>query len=193
VKQALDVIKSEHRSLAAILHAMNHLVQRVRDGGGPPDFGAFHTMIYYIDAFSERLHHPKEDEFLFQPLHARTSDADEIIGELGLEHVRGAAAIRSVEQALLRYEAGGEREFVAFATAVEGFCDFYFRHMHKEETLVIPLAERLFTDQDWERIDAAFVANRDPLADADEEQEFRHLLSRVVGQVPVSPGAGTSG
>jgi hemerythrin-like domain-containing protein len=189
VKQALSVIKSEHRNLAAILHAMHHLVQRIRDGSGPPNFDAFRAMLYYLDAFSERLHHPKEDEFLFQPLRTRTSDADEMIDELGHEHARGAVAIRSLEQALLRYEAGGEREFVAFATAVEGFCDFYSQHMHKEETLLIPLAEKLFTDEDWERIDAAFAANEDPLAGVEEDREFRQLLSRIVGLAPAPQGA----
>jgi hemerythrin-like domain-containing protein len=190
VKQALSIIKSEHRSLAAILHAMHHLVQRIREGSGAPNFGAFRAMLYYLDAFSERLHHPKEDEFLFQPLRARTRDADAIIDDLGYEHARGAVAIRGLEQALLRYEAGGEREFLAFATAVEGFCDFYFEHMHKEETFVIPLAEKLFSDEEWERIDAAFGANRDPLDGVDEEQEFRQLFSRIVDLVPAPLGAG---
>ena len=190
MKDALKIIENEHRSLAAILHGMYYLVERIRAGSNHPNFDAFRAMLYYLDTFSERLHHPKEDEFLFQPLRARTGAADALISELEHEHAYGAAAIRSLEQALLRYEAGGEGEFVAFATAVEGFCDFYAEHMHKEETLVLPLAENLFTDEDWGRIDAAFSANRDPLVGVDEDQEFRHLFSRIVSLVPASMGAG---
>ena len=192
MKLALSIIRNEHRTLAALLHAMLHLTQRIRDGHLPPNFEAFRAMLYYLDAFSERLHHPKEDEFLFQPLRARTSDADALIDDLGEEHARGALARRSLEQALLRYEAGGEREFVPFATAVEGFCDFYTEHMRKEEALVMPLAEKLFDDEDWRRIDAAFADNRDPLAGVDERQEFRHLFSRIVSLVPAPLGAGPS-
>ena len=191
MEQALDAIRNEHRNLAVMLHAMRHLVERVRDGSGAPDFGAFRAMLYYLDAYSERLHHPKEDEFLFQPLRARSGDADAIIDDLGHEHARGAAAIRSLEQALLRYEAGGEHEFVAFATAVEGFCDFYSEHMHKEETLVMPLAEKLFTDEDWGRIDAAFAANRDAQGGVDEDQEFRRLFSRIANLVPAPAAEGS--
>ncbi len=193
MKLALNIIRNEHRTLAAVLHAMLHLTQRVREGHPPPDFEVFRAMLYYLDAFSERLHHPKEDEFLFQPLRARTGEADALIDDLGHEHAYGAIAIRSVEQALLRYEAGGEREFVAFATAVEGFCDFYTEHMRKEESLVLPLAEKLFNDEDWQRIDAAFTANRDPLADVDEDQEFRQLFSRIVSLVPAPLGTGPAG
>lgn len=190
MKRALNTIKNEHRSMAVILNAMHHMVQRIRDGSGHPDFDALRAILYYLDAFTERLHHPKEDEFLFQPLRARTGEAAALIDDLEQEHARGAAAIRSLEQALLRYETGGEREFVDFATAAEGFSDFYSQHMHKEETLVMPLAEKLFGDEDWRRIDAAFSANRDPLAGVDEDQEFRNLFSRIVSLVPVPMGAG---
>jgi len=189
VKSTLDSIRNEHCSLAAILQAMRDMVARIRDGRAPPDFDGLRVTLYYLDTFSARLHHPKEDEFLFQPLHARSGDADAIIDDLQREHARGAAALRSAEQALLRYEAGGEREFVAFATAVEGFCDFYVRHMHKEETLAIPLAEELFSDKDWACIDAACAAAREPQDGVDEDREFRRLFRRIVGKV-LAPPAG---
>jgi hemerythrin-like domain-containing protein len=190
VKDALDIIRNEHRSLAAILHAMHYLVQRIRGGSAQPNFDAFRAMLYYLDTFSERLHHPKEDEFLLQPLRARSDEADALIRDLEQEHAFSAAAMRSMEQALLRYEAGGEGEFIAFATAVEGFCDFYSLHMHKEETLAMPLAQKMFNAEDWGRIEAAFSANRDPLGGVDEDQEFRHLFSRIVSLAPAPMGVG---
>jgi hemerythrin-like domain-containing protein len=190
VKQALRIIMDEHRTLAAILHAMHYLVQRIREGSGHANFEAFRAMIYYLDTFSERLHHPKEDELLFQTLRARTRDADALLDDLESEHARGGAAIRSLEQALLRYEAGGAREFIAFATAVEGFCAFYSEHMRKEETRVIPLAEKLLPDEDWACMDAAFAVNRDPLGGMEEDQEFRQLFNRIVSMVPAPLGAG---
>jgi hemerythrin-like domain-containing protein len=190
VNNALAMIRNEHRSLAAILHAMHYLVERIRSGSGHPNFDAFRAMLYYLDTFSERLHHPKEDEYLFQPLRARTGEADAAIADLEDEHACGAAAILSLEQALLRYEAGGEAEFVAFATAVEGFRDFYTQHMEKEETLVMPLAEKLFDEEDWRRLDAALGANGDPLGGMDEQRAFSMLYSRIVSLVPAPLGAG---
>ena len=68
---ALNTIKNEHRSLEAILRAMRDLVARLRAGAAGPDFDGLRAMLYYLDAFSARLHHPREDEFLFQPLRAR--------------------------------------------------------------------------------------------------------------------------
>ena len=184
---ALDIIRNDHRSLAAILQALRALVERIRDGSSGPDFDGLRTMLYYLDAFSSRLHHPQEDEFLFQPLRARGGEALAIIEDLEGEHARGAAAMRSLEQALLRYEAGGNSEFVAFATAVEGFCDFYFQHMHKEETLAMPLAEKLFSGQEWAEIDAACAAARQAGDGVDEDREFGNLYRRILAPVPEQP------
>ena len=189
---ALNTIKNEHRSLEAILRAMRDLVARIRAGSGGPDFDGLRAMLYYLDAFSARLHHPREDEFLFQPLRARSGDAAALVDDLEREHARVAAAMRSLEQALLRYEAGGEREFVAFATAAEGFCDFYARHMRKEETLAMPLAEKLFSEEDWTRIDAACAAACEPQGGVDEDDEFRQLFRRIVGPAAASPAAAPS-
>ena len=185
MKFALNTIKSEHRKLAAILRSLRDRVARVHSGRSPPDFAELRAMLYYLDVFTARLHHPKEDEFLFQPLRARSSDAAAIIDDLEREHACGAAAMRSLEQALLRYEAGGEREFADFATVVEGFCDFYTRHMHTEESLALPLAENILSDEDWERIDAACAAASEPQAGMDEDEALRQLFRRIVGPAPV--------
>ncbi|MFA5912974.1 MAG: hemerythrin domain-containing protein, partial [Burkholderiales bacterium] len=91
MKDALKMFRDEHRSLAAVLRAMHDLVERVH-GGGLPDFDGLRAMLYYVDAYSARLHHPKEDELLFQPLRARGGDADALVEELEREHVRLAAA-----------------------------------------------------------------------------------------------------
>ena len=187
MKDALDRIRNEHRSLSAVVHALRDRVARIRDGGGPADFDTLRAMLYYLDAYSARLHHPQEDEFLFQPLRARGAD-DAIIGELEREHARMAAALRSLEQELLRFEAGGEREFVAFATVTEGFCEFYLRHMRSEETLVLPLAERWFGDADWARLDGICAARRQSPEGAQEELELQQLYRRIVGAATSEPG-----
>lgn len=180
----MNIFKQEHRALAAVVHAMRDRVERIHAGGGVPDFECLRAMLYYLDAYSARLHHPREDEYLFQPLRARGGEAGAIVDDLEREHARVAAAMRSLEQALLRYEAGGESEFVAFATAAEGFCDFYLRHMHTEEMLVLPLAEKLFSDQDWARMEAACAAARQTRGGANEEREFLRLFQRIAGPGP---------
>jgi hypothetical protein len=73
--QAIRIIHDEHRAIAAILHGMLYLIREIRDRGAKPNFDLFGAMIYYIDAFPERLHHPKEDMYLFRVLRTRHPDS----------------------------------------------------------------------------------------------------------------------
>jgi hemerythrin-like domain-containing protein len=189
---ALNLIRDEHRSIAAVLHGMKELVFRIRERGAKIDPRVFRAMLYYLDTFSERMHHPKEDQYLFAPLRRLGAGADELIAELEREHAQGENALRRVEQCLIRYEEGGEKEFPEFAREIERFVEGYWSHMSKEEERVFPLAEKLFTRSDWEAIDKAFQANADPLANDRNERDFRKLFSRIVSLAPPPIGVGPS-
>src|SRR4029079_15379774 len=101
MKTAIQTIRDEHRSIAAVLHALKQLAKDAEDPALEPRCDAFRAMIYYIDQFPERLHHPKEDEYLFARLAVRAPQAKELIEELRAEHVAGAQLVRDLEQALV--------------------------------------------------------------------------------------------
>ena len=79
--QAIRIIRDEHRALAAILHGMLYLVGNFETETSP-NFDVFGAMIYYIDAFPERFHHPKEDRYLFRVLRIRHPDAAPLLDRL---------------------------------------------------------------------------------------------------------------
>jgi len=187
---ALNIIKDEHRSIAAVLLGMQELVHRIRDRGAKIDTRVFRAMLYYLDTFSERMHHPKEDRYLFAPLRRLGTSSTALIAQLEREHAQGENALRRVEQCLIRYEEGGEREFPEFAREIDRFVEGYWEHMRKEEDLVFPLVEKLFTPADWDAADRAFRANADPLASDRDEKDFRKLFSRIVSLAPPPVGVG---
>ena len=92
--RAIHIIEDEHRSLAAVLHGLLYLVREIRDHGMKPPFDVLGAMVYYIDAFPERFHHPKEDGYLFLRLRARCPEARPLLDRLEAEHVAGAEKIR---------------------------------------------------------------------------------------------------
>ena len=153
---ALSIITAEHRSLAAVLRSLQFLIQDIRGRGVEPDFELLSVILDYIDAFPERLHHPKEDQYLFKLLRERTDEANVVLDELQTEHSKGEELIHTLRHALALYRVNGPEGFSAFATAVDGYADFHWKHMRKEEDIVLPLAERALTQADWRAIDAAF-------------------------------------
>ena len=187
---AIGIIRDEHRSLGAVLHGMLYLIREIRYAGADPNFEVFHAMLYYIDAFPERFHHPKEDAYLFKLLRLRHPDAAPLIDRLHAEHAIGAEKIRRLEQALVRYEQGGAAEFAGFAEAVAAYAAFHYSHMRAEEDELIPLARRHLTPADWEEIDAAFAGNTDPLFGTKASAQYADLFRQIVNLAPPPIGVG---
>jgi hemerythrin-like domain-containing protein len=189
MNKAIRIIYDEHRSISAVLSGLRSLVEMAREPGLRPDFTVFRAMIYYIDAFPERMHHPKEDDQLFARLLRRDPGARPLIEELRAEHVEGAKLVRDLELAMLAYEqswpAGAER----FGAVVELYAQFHWSHMRKEEQQLLPLAERALTSEDWTAIEAAFAGNEDPIADL-REKDFARLYQRIVSLAPDPVGLG---
>jgi hemerythrin-like domain-containing protein len=148
-------------------------------------------MIYYIDQFPERLHHPKEDHYLFARLAKRAPQAVALIDELRAEHVKGAQLVRDLEQALIGLEVGWAGGAAAFCAAIDAYAEFHWSHMRKEEQQLLPLAERFLTAEDWRVIDDAFAGNNDPIAGL-REHDFDKLFTRIVNLAPAPIGVGQS-
>lgn len=186
---AIGVIVKEH-ALPAVVHGMLYVVHGVRDRGDAPDFTLLGAMIGYIDMFPERLHHPKENDYLFRLLRARCPAASPLIDRLINNHRVGAETIRALGQALIRYEHRGDAEFSEFPTAVEMCADFERQRMRIEETELIPLAVRHLAAADWEEVDAAFLGTSDPLLGAQVGSRYDALFSCIVNLAPLPIGSG---
>lgn len=190
LNKAVSIIEDEHRSLAAVIHGLKYLVNQARGSRSEPDFTLLWSMLYYIEAFPEKLHHPKEDQYLFARLKARTREGDEVIAELEQQHVDGAAHVKALEQTLRRYQAGMSNGLDEFADAVEKFAEENWKHMSLEEKVVMPLAKKYLTAEDWVAIAEAFGENGDPQFGAEPDEEFSKLFSRIVNLAPPPIGVG---
>lgn len=189
----LAALWDEHRSIAAVLHALSYLVGEHRRVGEALDAQALRAILYYLDVFPERVHHPKEERFLFATLRRKTDVANDVLDALKQEHAGGEGAIRNLEQLLLRYEQGGEAEFAALDAAVEQFVGGYREHMRKEEEVVMQVARKVLTEDDWRDLRAEWSSHRDPLAGAGEQGIGDALIARIVELAPPPIGLRTAG
>jgi len=188
--KTIRVIIDEHAALSAMLRSVLLLLVQHRRADSMPDFGALRAMLFYLDEFPEQQHHRKESEILFPKLRARTPLARELLDRLDYEHARGGRKIRDVEHALLGFEMMGATRRRAFELAMEDYVDFYLAHMHLEEQEILPLAQRVLTEEDWAEVDEAFGKNRDPLVGHAPAEDYGALFTRIVNLVPAPIGLG---
>ena len=186
----LRVIRDEHAALAAMLRSVLLLLGQYRQRGETPDFSLLRAMLFYIDEFPQRLHHPKESTLLFPKMRLRSDEALAVLDKLDREHEQGEWQIRYVERALLAFEILGESRRAPFEEALQRYVDFYLGHMRTEEVEVLPLAERILTEADWDELDVEFLLNRDPLTGHAPTEEYSALFSRIVCLTPAPIGLG---
>ena len=188
---AMRILMDEHQSLAAIIHAIRHMIGEIGAGRLQPDHKLLEAMVHYLDAYPEKRHHPKEDEFLFGPLRARTHDADAALDKLEAEHADAEARIAVLEAAVKAYAQDPAGAFEAFNIAFNDYAAFYRTHMMTEEREVLPLIRKHFTAEDWAHANAGFIID-DPMhgARAQDEEDFTRVFSKLVASAPAPIGLG---
>lgn len=187
---ALQVLRDEHGAVAAVLRSLQMMLER-----GPGDaperfFDVMRAMLFYIDEFPERLHHPSESNLLFPKLARVRPELLPVIAQLEAEHMQGEGKVRELQHLLLGWELIGDGRRAAFAQALDAYVQFYLGHMRLEEQQLLPAAQASLGPQDWAELDAAIQASRDPLASGAHDASYDRLFTRIVLSTPAPVGVG---
>ncbi|UUZ65518.1 hemerythrin domain-containing protein [Polaromonas sp. P1-6] len=187
----LRIIRDEHAALSAVLKSM--LMMLDHGPGDAPEtfFDVLRAMLFYIDEFPERQHHPKESNLLFPKVVRVAPETMEAVARLEREHMSGELTVRALQHQLIAWELLGETRRPVFETAARSYVAFYLEHMKLEETVILPAAEKALNAADWHELDAAFGTNRDPLAGSyPHDATYDRLFTRIVMKTPAPIGLG---
>lgn len=182
---SIRIIREEHASLAAMLKTLRVALQR-----GPGDepenfFDTLRAMLFYVDEFPERLHHPKESQLLFPRVARLAPETRDTIEQLEMDHGQGEATVRELQHFLLAWELMGDSRHRAFEQAAGRYIDFYLAHMRLEEAVILPAAQRVLNAADWRELDAAFASNCDPLTGKyPRNPAYDRLFARILMHAP---------
>lgn len=194
--ESLRVIRDEHATLAAMLKSLTLLVRRGPNPDGVDDserfFDVVRAMLFYIDEFPEKHHHPKESDLLFPRVARVAPHTMSTIDQLERDHMQGETRVRELMHLLMAWELLGDTRRQTFIDEVTRYVDFYLEHMRLEETVILPEAERLLTDADWHAMNAAFATNQNPLsARIPRDPQFDRLFTQIVMRAPAPVGLGS--
>ena len=188
---SLQIIRDEHSSLAAMLRSMLMMVERGPEDKPQQFFDVLRAMLFYIDEFPERLHHPKESDLLFPRVVRAAPSVMPVVEQLERDHMSGEKSVRELQHSLLAWELLGEPRRPAFTDQCKQYVSFYLEHMRLEETVILPEAEKVLTDADWKELDAAFEENCDPLTGKYQpDPAYDRLFTRIVMKAPAPIGLG---
>jgi hemerythrin-like domain-containing protein len=189
-RPALQIIRDEHAAVAAVLRSMLQMMERDPDEQPERFFDVLRAMLFYIDEFPEKRHHPKESDLLFPKVARVEPQLMPVIRRLEDDHMQGEGRVRELQHLLLAWELLGDSRRDAFQNAAREYVEFYLSHMRTEETEILPAAVKLLSDADWAQLDEAFQQHGDPIATGSHDPVYDRLFTRIVMRTPAPIGVG---
>ena len=190
---SIQKIREEHATIAALLTSLVMMVNRGPKENYETYFDVLRAMLFYLDEFPAKHHHPKEDAYLFQPLRNKRADLDVVLDRLSQEHGREETRIRELQHMLQAWEHLGETRREAFEVELVQYANFYREHLKLEETQVIPAALQNLTPEEWRLLDVQFERNAFALNSVENpDPVFNRLFAKIVSFAPAPIGLGRS-
>src|SRR3954468_20399809 len=121
VRPALQIIRDEHAAVAAVLRSMLQMMERSPDEQPERFFDVLRAMLFYIDEFPERRHHPKESDLLFPQLARAAPQRMPVIRRLEDDHMQGESRVRELRHLLMAWELLGDSRRQACQSAAREY------------------------------------------------------------------------
>ena len=149
---AVEMLEAEHRVIQKMVAGMSVLAEQL-EGGEPVDVSLLESIVVFLRTFADRLHHGKEESFLFPALIRRGVPSQGCpIGGLTMEHQKGRVMVGELADAIRGYAAGEPPARENLVKSLRALVAFYPSHIWKEDYLLFPLAGKVLTPEDQQEL-----------------------------------------
>ncbi|MGE5246483.1 MAG: hemerythrin domain-containing protein [Betaproteobacteria bacterium] len=154
---ALDMLMDEHRAIEREIDVLLEVAADL-EKRAPVPLDTVEALIDFLQRVADGVHHEKEERFLFPMLAEHGVMPDEsIVGPLLLQHESGRFHVREMRNALARLEQGAPGAAVDFGHAARAYAELLRAHIQTEDECLYPIAARVLTPADDERLRGAFA------------------------------------
>ena len=163
----IQQLTHEHHHILQVVHGLSAIDQELA-AGNRPDPARLRTIVAFMREFADQCHHAKEEAILFPAMEDK-----------GVPH--GGCPL----EALRREHVLGRERVGALAAAIDALQQLYPNHIWKEDQMVFPMAERLFTPAELDALNARFEQAEIELGqDHDRYVAFAEEMAALLGQTP---------
>ena len=168
---------AEHVNFAVLLDLLEGQLDLFHKGESP-DYELMLDIMFYMTHYPDVLHHPKED-LAFARIKQRAADSGRIVDELTEQHALLKESGDALVHALDDIVNGSIMPREHVEEPARAYVADFRRHMHTEETAILPLAATLLRASDWVAIDAAIRDMDDPLFAKNGEERYAALRRQI--------------
>ncbi len=148
-----EILKQEHRIIEKALILIDNSVRKIEQNNVILPKDVFIKLIDFIKNFADACHHAKEENILFPFLIKKGLPKDSgPVGVMLIEHTQGREFIRKFQSCIDEYYSGKKEEYITLKTTALSYTELLKQHIFKEDNILFPLADRMFSNEDTEII-----------------------------------------
>jgi len=173
----------EHHHILQVVHGLSAIDQDLA-AGRMPDLARLRNIVAFMREFADQCHHAKEEAILFPAMEDKgVPHGGCPLEELLREHARARELVGALATATAALAGGDASASDAARSAITGIQQLYPNHIWKENEMVFPMAQRLFTEAELDALGARFEqAEIDLGQDHDRFVAFADEMAALLGQ-----------
>ena len=187
-----EILSGEHRIIEQVLDCLEKIAQNCEAEGRLDKTSAEQALDFFRN-FADRCHHGKEENHLFPAMEAKGFPRQG--GPTGVmlsEHEQGRAYIRGMADAIDRAAAGKSEPIAQFVNNAQGYVGLLREHIEKEDHCLFTMANQTLTEDDQQRLLAAFENVEDEHMGLGTHEKFLNLADELADRLGVTRAVGIS-
>lgn len=185
---ATELMKQEHDLASGFLLVVKKACLNAMDNGSV-NVDDFRTFLDIARNFVDKIHHGKEEDFLFNVMTDKLGRIAVNLVQHGMlvEHEMCRGHLMDLENALNDYEKTGSKESrLDIIESAAGYVRLLQRHVDKENTVVYPFADRSLSKEDQDAIDANVRAFEAESAHEQAKEHYTQLIHDLMARYGVA-------
>ena len=175
MRDVTAVMVDEHRLILRMITLVEHNTARL-EAGEYRGWQFFLDAVDFIRNFADRFHHAKEEDVLFKKLVRNGMPAENSpVAAMLIAHDQGRAFVKGLEAGAVRGRDGAEDALAEVVANARGYAALLREHIHTEDHILYPLAERVLP-ADWRAGMVAAYAAAEEDAPAGLQERYHTLV-----------------
>ncbi len=173
------VLSEEHRVIEVMLVVLEKMVEKSRSDGRLDGEDA-RSAIDFIRMFADKCHHGKEEDLLFVRMNEKGIPRHG--GPVAVmldEHEQGRTLVKLMSDNITSAAAGDESALREFGDAAGVYVALLRTHIQKEDTILFPLADRVFDNRDQQELEKSFETVEHDHMGAGTHKTYLHLAKSL--------------
>ena len=151
-----EILKKEHKIVLMVLNGAEREANSIQYTG-KVQVEKINQMVDFFRNFTDKCHHAKEEGYLVPKMEERgVSRESKPISFMLKEHIKGREKVKAIAEALPKAKKGDSSAIKSLKDNLSTYVQLLRGHIDREDNILFPMADRVFTAEDQEALSEAF-------------------------------------